>query len=92
MFKKFRKFLSEVKTELSKATWPYDPKEKGFKRFKELYDSTIIVLIAMIMLGAYVGLTDLILVNVSKVFGGPDYSVMLPERPGEPIAEDAESR
>jgi preprotein translocase subunit SecE len=63
---KISKFFFEVKTELQKATWPWDPKEKGFKKYKELTDSTVVVFIAMILLGAFVSFWDLIL---SKVMG-----------------------
>ena len=50
MFEKSSKFFGEVKAELLKATWPWDPKEKGFKKYKELSDSTVVVLIAMLLL------------------------------------------
>lgn len=64
MFGKLRKFISEVRTELGKAQWPWDPNEKGFKRYKELVDSTTVVLIAMLILGGYISFFDFILVNV----------------------------
>jgi preprotein translocase subunit SecE len=61
MFSKTKQFLEEVKTELRKASWPWDPKEHGFKRYKELTDSTMVVTVAMLLLGGYVALWDLIL-------------------------------
>lgn len=61
-------FFGEVKVELQKASWPWDPKEKGFKRYKELTDSTVVVIIAMLLLGGYVALFDFILVNVVHFF------------------------
>ena len=67
----FKKYLPEVKNELQKATWPWVPKdkgEKGFKRFKELTDSTVVVFIAMMLLGAFVSLWDLILFNIIELF------------------------
>ncbi|MEO6871059.1 MAG: preprotein translocase subunit SecE [Chthoniobacterales bacterium] len=64
MLTKTRNFISEVRLELYKATWPWDPKQKGMKRYKELTDSTIVVVIAMLLLGGYVALFDFILVNV----------------------------
>ncbi len=64
MIKKIRKFLEEVKSELGKAQWPWNPQEKGFKRYRELSDSTIVVIIAMLLLGGYVATFDLVLVNV----------------------------
>ncbi|MEZ5299172.1 MAG: preprotein translocase subunit SecE [Verrucomicrobiales bacterium] len=60
------KYLTEVKVELQKATWPWDPKEKGFKKFRELTDSTVVVLVAMLLLGAFVAFWDLILNAVSR--------------------------
>jgi preprotein translocase subunit SecE len=53
-------FLGEVKSELRKANWPWetDPKIKGLKKYKELVDSTIVVLIAMILLAGFVQFWD----------------------------------
>ena len=68
MITKTKTFFNEVKVELQKASWPWDPKEKGVKRYKELSDSTLVVIIAMLLLGAYVSLFDLILVNVIQFF------------------------
>jgi preprotein translocase subunit SecE len=68
MIGKTKTFLSEVKVELQKASWPWDMKERGFRRYKELTDSTIVVLIAMLLLGGYVALFDFILVNVVHYF------------------------
>ena len=64
MIARTKNFFSEVRTELQKASWPWDPKEKGMKRYKELTDSTLVVIIAMMLLGGYVALFDFILVNV----------------------------
>jgi len=64
MFSKIRKFTSEVRVELGKAQWPWDPNEKGIRRYKELNDSTIVVLVAMIILGGYIAFFDFILINV----------------------------
>ncbi len=58
---KVSQFLDEVKIELRKATWPWDPKEKGVRKYKELTDSTIVVVVAMLLLGGYVALWDLLL-------------------------------
>jgi preprotein translocase subunit SecE len=53
-----RNFTSEVKVELAKASWPWEPKEKGAKKYKELIDSTVVVVIAMLLLSGYVALWD----------------------------------
>ena len=68
MIAKTRNFFSEVKVELQKASWPWDPKEKGFRKYKELTDSTLVVIIAMLLLGGYVALFDFVLVNVVHYF------------------------
>ncbi|MBL9151067.1 MAG: preprotein translocase subunit SecE [Verrucomicrobiales bacterium] len=66
MFGKVGKFFGEVRSELHKATWPWDPKEKGVKRYKQLIDSTVVVLIATLLLGAFVAFFDFLMVNVMK--------------------------
>ncbi|MGZ5002651.1 MAG: preprotein translocase subunit SecE [Chthoniobacterales bacterium] len=68
MITKTKNFISEVKVELQKASWPWEPKEKGIKRYKELTDSTLVVIIAMLLLGGYVALFDFVLVNVIHFF------------------------
>lgn len=66
MFGKAGKFFGEVRTELYKATWPWDPKEKGFKKYKQLIDSTVVVLIATLLLGAYVAFADFVMLQFMK--------------------------
>ena len=56
-----KKFVSEVKVELQKASWPWEPKERGMKKYKELIDSTLIVLIATLLMGGYVAGWDFLL-------------------------------
>jgi preprotein translocase subunit SecE len=68
MFTKVKSFFSEVKVELQKASWPWEPKEKGIRRYKELTDSTMVVIIAMLLLGGYVALFDFVLVNFVHFF------------------------
>lgn len=65
MFSKTRTFLEEVKAELRKATWPWDsdPKAKGLKKYKELVDSTVVVMIAIVLLAGFVAVSDLLLSN-----------------------------
>jgi len=65
MLARTKTFIGEVQGELYKASWPWDPKEKGFRRrYKELIDSTLVVVIAMLLLAGYVSLWDFVLVNV----------------------------
>ena len=67
MFSKIANFTREVKTELQKATWPWDPKEKSFgAKYKELIDSTVVVMIGMLLLAAFVSLVDLALLTINR--------------------------
>jgi len=68
MLTKTKTFFSEVRLELQKASWPWDPKEKGMKRYKELTDSTVVVIMAMLLLGGFVAFFDFVLVNVIHFF------------------------
>jgi preprotein translocase subunit SecE len=68
MITKTKDFFNEVKIELQKASWPWDPKERGFRRYKELSDSTVVVIVAMLLLGGFVALFDFLLVNVVQFF------------------------
>ena len=74
MFSKISNFLGEVKGELRKASWPWesDPKIKGLKKYKELVDSTVVVLIAMILLAGFVQLWDFL--DVIIVGGAHDFA------------------
>ncbi|MGK0184458.1 MAG: preprotein translocase subunit SecE [Verrucomicrobiales bacterium] len=67
---KVTKFFSDIMIELRKASWPWDPKERGFKKYKELTDSTIVVFIAMILLAAFVSAWDLIMIGMMKLLTG----------------------
>ena len=68
MFSRIANFTREVKTELQKATWPWDPKEKNFgAKYKELIDSTVVVIIAMLLLAAFVALFDFALLSISRL-------------------------
>jgi preprotein translocase subunit SecE len=65
---KTKNFVNEVKVELQKASWPWESKEKGIRRYKELTDSTVMVLIAMLLLGGFVAFFDFVLVNFIHFF------------------------
>ena len=51
----FRRFLDEVVAELKKCSWPSKP---------ELFESTVMVILATLLLGAFVGVSDFGLVRV----------------------------
>jgi preprotein translocase subunit SecE len=63
MITKTKNFFSEVRAELTKASWPWEAKDKGIRRYKELTDSTLVVIIAMLLLGGYVALFDFVIIN-----------------------------
>ena len=64
---RIRAYWGEVILELKKANWPWDPKEKGFAKYKELTDSTIVVFIAMLLLGAFVAFFDTVLRSAFEI-------------------------
>ena len=66
LLKRMFGYISLVKTELKKCSWPWesDPKVTGFKKYRELSGSTMVVLIAMVLLGAYVAFFDYVLAAV----------------------------
>ncbi len=52
MLKKSRRFIAEVKNELKKVNWT---------KKEELFASTSVVIITVIILGIYIGLVDVVL-------------------------------
>ena len=63
-FQKIKKYLVEVQAELAKAQWPWTNDEHGLKRFRELWNSSLIVIIAMMLVGGYISFFDFITINV----------------------------
>lgn len=59
IFQKIRIFYQETLQELNKATWP---------KPKELRDLTIVVIVAVALVGAYVSLSDFALYNIVNLF------------------------
>ena len=66
MFHKISLYISNLKSELKKCSWPWesDSKVKGFKKYRELWNSTLVVLVAMVLLGAYVAFFDFVMARV----------------------------
>jgi len=60
-----RRFLSEVRNEMGRVTWPSQ---------KEVYATTVVVILFSVAMGVYLWLVDLGLTNtlgwVQKLFGG----------------------
>ena len=68
MITKTKNFLGEIRAELGKASWPWESKDKGIRRFKELTDSTMVVIIAMLLLGGFVAVFDFVIINFIHYF------------------------
>ncbi len=58
------KFVGEVRVELDKCSWPWDPNLTGFKKYKELLESTIVVIISVVLLAGFVTSCDWILAHL----------------------------
>ncbi len=65
---KIGKFCGETWTELKKCSWPWNPQEKGPKRYSELIQSTLVVAISSLLLAGFVTSSDFILVQVIGFF------------------------
>ncbi len=59
-----RKFISEVSVELKKCSWPWDENKTGFAKYRELFDSTVVVVVSTILLSSMVTFSDYILLKV----------------------------
>jgi preprotein translocase subunit SecE len=57
-------FVEEVKTELVKCSWPWNPEQTGFRKYKMLIDSTVIVIITSLVLAAYVSGFDFLITRI----------------------------
>jgi len=53
-----RGFVGEVQTELKKCSWPTRP---------ELLESTVVVIVSVVILGVFVGVSDMVLMTVLRV-------------------------
>ncbi|MDD5557539.1 MAG: preprotein translocase subunit SecE [bacterium] len=72
MFGKARTFIAEVVAEMSKVSWPIKRGKdiKPAERYRELSDSTIMVIVSSVALAAYVGAADLVLSSLMRVLIG----------------------
>jgi preprotein translocase subunit SecE len=64
------KFVGEVKVELDKCSWPWDPNQTGLKKYKELFESTAVVIISVVLLAGFVTTSDLVLAHVVGALTG----------------------
>ena len=58
------KFIGEVKVELDKCAWPWDPNLSGVKKYRELIESTIVVIISVVLLAGFVTSCDWLLTHL----------------------------
>ena len=58
-FSSTRIFVGEMIDELKKATWP---------TWTELRDSTVVVIVAVVILGAFTSISDFALINFVDLF------------------------
>jgi preprotein translocase subunit SecE len=58
------KFVGEVRVELEKCAWPWDPNQTGFKKFRELRDSTFVVIMSVVLLAGFVTSSDWLLTHL----------------------------
>jgi preprotein translocase subunit SecE len=68
------KFFGEVKVELAKCAWPWDPNQTGLKKYKELFESTLVVIISVVLLAGFVTTSDLVLAHVVGALTGGSIS------------------
>jgi preprotein translocase subunit SecE len=64
------KFVGEVKVELDKCSWPWDPNQTGFKKYKELIESTVVVIISVVLLAGFVTTCDWLLAHLIGALTG----------------------
>ena len=64
------KFVGEVKVELDKCAWPWDPNQTGFKKYRELRDSTVVVILSVVLLAGFVTTSDWLLTHLVGFFTG----------------------
>jgi preprotein translocase subunit SecE len=67
---KVLKFVSEVRIELAKCSWPWDPNLTGLKKYRELMESTLVVIISVVLLAGFVTTSDLVLAHVVGALTG----------------------
>ncbi len=67
---KVLRFVGEVKVELEKCSWPWDPAQHGLKRYRELLESTLVVIISVVLLAGFVTTSDLVLAHVVGTLTG----------------------
>ena len=69
MLNKSVQFVKEVVVELKKCEWPVKREKtlRFYERIQELVDSTIVVVVCMVLLAAFIGSVDFLLSQVIKI-------------------------
>lgn len=62
-----RRFCREVVVELRKCSWPWDPTQSRLRKYKELIDSSVVVLVSMVLLGAFTSVADFFLLKATSL-------------------------
>jgi len=72
MFGKIKTFIVEVVAEMNKVSWPIKRGKdlKPAERYRELIDSTTMVIVSTIALAAYIGLVDVLLSSLMGLLIG----------------------
>ena len=48
------RFVREVRVELAKCTWPWDPEQTGFRKYKVLIDTTVVICVTTLLMAGYI--------------------------------------
>ena len=72
MFQKIKTFIVEVVAEMNKVSWPIKRGKdlKPAERYREIIDSTTMVIVSTIALAAYIGLVDVVLSSLMGLLIG----------------------
>ena len=70
------KFVGETKVELDKCAWPWDPNQTGFKKYRELRDSTVVVILSVVLLAGFVTTSDWLLTHLVGWLTGTGIATM----------------
>jgi preprotein translocase subunit SecE len=62
--------LLRYRAQVFKCSWPWDPAQTGVKKYKELFESTAVVIISVVLLAGFVTTSDLVLAHVVGALTG----------------------
>jgi preprotein translocase subunit SecE len=79
------KFIGETKVELDKCAWPWDPNQTGFKKYRELRDSTVVVILSVVLLAGFVTTSDWLLTHLVGALTGTQIATAGAPAPTPPL-------